>query len=202
MPTTNSSLPFIEIEVERYYGDTLDHKEILQVIKDRNQYYSANRTSWVTTENKLKLRLDYNSLEEFKVDYHVMDELLELFIEKVNAHLVDIHQIFDSQLETSSVSEKIGGGSLIYLILKYTTNYKDPMRDSYRNLQWYAETLRENVYIEEIEHGFLHFYQTELDYINVNLDKLNPKEFQQWLKNKKIQCSPEILDEFLVLMKH
>ncbi len=75
------------------------------------------------------------------------------------------------------------------------------MRASYRNLKWYAETFKENVYIEEIDQGFLYFFQTEQDYINANLNKLNPQEFQQWLKNKQIVCSLPMMQEFVAFLQ-
>ena len=201
MMTETNPLPFIEIEIDSYAGDAADHQNILQLIKDRNDLSNTHRTVWDNSGENLKLRLDYLSYEGFTSDYHNMDDLLALFIEKVNSGKLDLRNITDSCVDASFPPEKCKEIPPIYLVLKYTTNYKEPMRASYRNLKWYAETFKENVYIEEIDQGFLYFFQTEQDYINANLNKLNPQEFQQWLKNKQIICSLAMMQEFVAFLQ-
>ena len=59
------------------------------------------------------------------------------------------------------------------------------MRDSYAYKQWFSEKLGEKVWIEEIEDGFLHFYQTKEDFQRVNLDLTKTSGILTWINMKK-----------------
>ncbi|MHA1732536.1 MAG: hypothetical protein ACTSU5_11365 [Promethearchaeota archaeon] len=72
----------------------------------------------------------------------------------------------------------------VYLVLRYRTNFKKPLKENYQLAAKLAEIFHEGVYHEELEDGFLLFYQKEEDFVKSRLDKTNPVTLKDWLEKK------------------
>ena len=198
-----TKLPFIEISIISTTEKEISMKEILNIIKKRNHNSNSNKSSWKGTSSDLILRLDYESREIFEKSYQQGFDLLKLFMNKLQTNQITKESLFpqaiiDSHNKGKQIIES--GDSTPYLILKYRANFKEPMRKNYDFGRWYADFFQENVFIEEIEDGFLHFFLEKDDFLDSNLNKMNPQEFQKWVKNKGIHFPEELLKEFFKIL--
>ncbi len=188
-PNLESEKPFLEIEVIKLDDPNRSEKEILDIIKKRNDKNNPFETQWIGTATHPKLRLDYPTVKLFEDSYKRGLDFLDLLLEKIKKRSIDLEKLLDLSKHGNTPSNNKD----MYLILKYTTNHKKPMRVNYEYIQWFANYFHEMVHTEEVVDGFLHFYKREIDFLNANLDKLDPQELRIWLKNKK----PDILDDVI-----
>ncbi|MHA1647003.1 MAG: hypothetical protein ACTSVL_05470 [Promethearchaeota archaeon] len=186
-----TKLPFIEISIISTTEKEISKKEILNIIKKRNDLLSFNKTSWQGSSAEPILRLDYTSINMFEKNYQNTLKLAEIIRDSILNGDISKEELY--QNVSLRNKEKTNRNLDPYLILKYKTNYKDPMRENYNYAIWYADFFKENIYIEEVEDGFLHFYYEKKDYLNGNMNKLNFKELTLWLQKKNFHFPDKLM---------
>jgi bifunctional pyridoxal-dependent enzyme with beta-cystathionase and maltose regulon repressor activities len=135
------------------------------------------------------VRLDYDSFEVFEQSYQKGFKILENIIIAVTQNNINIPKLFGlNQIENSLERPQP------YLILKYTTNYKKILRDNYQFIQWFMTQFDERLWYEEIDTGFLLFFERECDFYNSNLPRDNLKDIEVWLNKKGSKMTPEIAE--------
>jgi len=184
--------PFIEVDVVKLNDPSCNPRDILEMLKDRNVRHGTLDTYWIGTEDHPKLRTDYPSVESFEKAYHREMSLLDFAMQKIRELKIN----FDEFLDPTILEKPLPRGE-IYLILKYTANYKAPMRANYSYQRWFFDQFHEGTTFEEVEDGFLHFYQRREDFMNTLLDSMNPSDLRQWLKNHKFNIPEDLLQEVL-----
>lgn len=88
-----------------------------------------------------------------------------------------------------------------YLTLKYTTNYKAPLRENLQYFQWLSDQIHEYVHFEEISDGFLRFYQRKIDFLSNNLNRNSLPGVQKWLQLKQARIPTAILNKMLEILE-
>jgi hypothetical protein len=137
------------------------------------------------------LRVEYPSVDVFKVTYSRGVKLMDYAIQKIRELNINLEDFIPEQTD-----DVVPRGE-IFLILKYTANYKAPMRAMYEYLRWFWDRLHEGITFEEVEDGFLHFYQQRENFQFTLLDPLNPGDFQTILQKKNIHLPNGFLQEVL-----
>ncbi len=174
--------PFIEIEIISESDPSLEARDILNMIREQNIKTGEGTPVWRGSPDYPILRMEYPSLKDleeiYQKEYELFDKVLEL-----HRH-VDLTQ-FIPKFDPPTTQE-------LYLILKYRTNYKEPLRKNYEYSRWFADTFQVLVYHEELEDGFLNFYKRKEDFLDNRLDKTNPTLLQEWLDRKGIVFPEEI----------
>ncbi|MHA1673174.1 MAG: hypothetical protein ACTSYI_06055 [Promethearchaeota archaeon] len=166
--------PFIEVDIIQ----SLDPKyEILRQLEKRSSQTHHVRSSWsgTDTDNQI-LRLDYESKEHFIKGYSRDKLIYENFIKYIN--LQDISLNNKKSLKNQNVDEEL------YLMVKYRTNFKEPIRKNYSFTFKIIELLGIGASYEEVQDGFILFYKTKEDYLIGQMDLLNIDKAIDYLKAK------------------
>ena len=165
--------PFIEVDIIQ----SLDPKyEILKQLEKRSSQTHQVQSSWSGTDTDPILRLDYESKEQFIAGYTRDKMIYENFIKYIN--LQDISLNNKKTLKNQSNEEEL------YLIVKYRTNYKEPIRKNYSFTFKIIELLGIGASYEEVQDGFILFYKTKEDYLIGQMDLLNIDKAIDYLKAK------------------
>ncbi len=186
---------FLEIKVIQLHDPNCGERDILDIIKNRFEKIDSFQATWTGTDEHPKIRFDFSSREVFEQLYCRGLDLLDRVMGTIKNTGKDLNKFLFSDLLKEVPDDKE-----IYLILKYITNYKKPMRANYNYLRWFAEYFHELTRHEEVVDGFLHFYKRRIDFINGNLDKLDPEQMRQWLKNRNTNLSEDVIQQFLALL--
>ncbi len=179
---------FVDISIVNTQETSLSSRDILTIIKDRVEKTKELTTKWVEMDRNLVLRFIFPSLKHYTLFFQRGYAFLDVLIKILSEDQIDSF-FQESSEETTSHNDQM------YLVLKYQTQYKDPLRAKYEYNKWFEEKFREQIYIEEITDGFLHFYKRKIDFVNVNLDVLVPEELDQWIKNKKLNVPPSLIKQ-------
>lgn len=188
--------PFVEISIVSLNDDGLKKSDILDLLHIRLSKLQDCDLKYLKFEDETILRIEFRSFTVFYEIYRREFELYEYIIQLYNYNKIEFEKQFPVVHNPPNPEDPD-----FYLILKYTTNDKDPLRKNYQFTLWFADKFDELWMYEETENGFLHFYRRKEDFLNSNLNKCDSKELQQYLKNKKLKLSPEVMNHILACMK-
>ena len=175
-------LPFIEISIISTIEKKKSKKEIIQQIKERFERTHNVKGIWKGTDDSPILRLDYPSEKAFLDGYTRDLDLFNKVIEEINKGNFPFSELFSKGSKTDEISEN-------YLVLKYYTNWKGPMVKNYQFTSKAAEIIGVVFNIEEIEDGFLIFYQRKIDYDANQIDRLNIKELKSFFTDYNLDLN-------------
>ncbi len=165
--------PYIEAQIIH----SMDPRyEILKQLEKRSSQTQHVRSSWLGNDKNPILRLDYESKEHFVEGYSRDKLIYENFIKYVN--LQDISLNNKKTLKNQSNEEEL------YLMVKYRTNFKEPIRKNYSFTFKIIELLGIGASYEEVQDGFILFYKTKQDYLVGQMDLLNIDKSIEYLKSK------------------
>ena len=189
--------PFLKVNIVSTTERTLNSQEILEVMKNQVDESQILYTSFsIDAEEKVILEITGESEEEFKAffkqDFYILDKIMELLEKKE----IDLRQFFP---ETPK-NQKSEAPFENYLVLRYITNFPDPVRENLRYFQWFSDQINEFIHFEEISDGFLRFYRNKLDYQSNNLIRNTMEGMQEWLKLKNVSLPQEIMEIMVVLL--
>jgi len=181
----NDEKPFIEINIESTVESDVNQRSILEKIYNSNKKQRILNIEWIGTTEKPKLRFNFKNKAQIEALYQKDDSVLSRFIEFHQAN--KFPQTFQELESDKSDSEQI------YLVLKYKTNNKLPIRQYYKRVEWYRHFFKINISTEETTDGFLFFYRRKQDFISSIIDKSNPEDFLIWLKKRGIKINSKVL---------
>jgi len=169
-----NNIPYIEVSVVETQGEKLD---ILQILKEKakitkNVIISIKKSS----ENPI-LRIEYPS-EEVLLKVYKRDE----FVYESAVKLINLGVITPSKIKTAL--KKTDDDEKLYLILKYRTNFKGPILKNYSFTYKLAEMLGLSMSYEEVDDGFLLFYQSKEDFEVGKIDLTQFEEVKRQLEER------------------
>ncbi|MHA1613161.1 MAG: hypothetical protein ACTSVZ_02725 [Promethearchaeota archaeon] len=193
---------FVEINVQNTTDSEKSLHEILEPIANRNELNPYNTVSYVGTEENPIIRLIYESIEDLEASYKESEVQLQKFLTLVENELFNLDElkIIIKNGEKSGSEWRMAPQDEIYLILRYRTNHKSPLRQNYSFGKWFFDFFNDQIMFEEVNDGFLIFYHREVDFINSNYNKLNPVEIRLWLKGKNVDIDSDFMKKLLKLM--
>jgi len=191
--------PFIQIKVLQTLEKGQSKKDLLSIIKKRFEETHDTVGSWQGDKDNPILYLAYPSKDAFQAGYSwgmgIVDKILQL---EQEGHDVSLKQQAVSNESSEKISEENETG--IYLTLHYSTNWKAPMRNNYLINRKMALLLGTQFYVEEIEDGFIIMYKRRVDFDLAQVNRMDLKNVEKWLKANKIDTknpSVQALLEYL-----
>ncbi len=179
--------PFIEASVIHCNDPKLD---ILKTLERKVQNRLDAGITWnLTDENNPILRVDYENRDDFAKNYTREKKVYETFVNYLYQQDITIPELL------SKTEPNAEDNTDLYLILKYKTDYKDPIRINYNFTYKIVEFLGIQASFEEIHDGFLLFYKKKKDFMNASIDLNDIKGSIQWLKDRHI-WTPTIAEFF------
>ena len=170
-----NDLPYIEVSVVKTQGDKL---EILQILKEKASISNNVDISMKKTPENPILRIVYLSEEELLNVYKRDEYVYESAVKLVNLGVITPSKIKTVLKNGSNHDEDL------YLILKYKTNFKAPILKNYSFTYKLAEMLGLSMSYEEVDDGFLLFYQTREDFEVGKIDLTQFKEVKRQLEER------------------
>jgi len=175
-------LPYIEISIIRTSEKKKSKREIIQNIKERFERTHDVKGSWKGTDDSPIIRLDYTSKKAFLDGYTRDLEFFNMVIDEINLGNFPFHELFPKDSITDEISEN-------YLVLKYITNWKEPMVKNYQFTSKAAEIIGVVFNIEEIEDGFLMFYHKKIDFDANQIDRLDIDELKKFFTENNLDLN-------------
>jgi len=174
------NLPFIEYEIMDLKGPETK-KEILEYMECRFRKFQNANYSWRGDLDNPILRLEYANEEEFLETNTRIYPFFSTILEFIQANKLSLPDIQFKSKPNSS--ESIEG---VYLTLKIHTNHIHELRQNYLFSSKIAELIHIATTSEEIEDGFLIFYQDREAFEDAQVNRLDLNELKAWLQKKGI----------------
>jgi len=175
-------LPFIEISLIDTTEKKKSKKEIIQKIKERFERTHNVKGSWKGKDDSPVLRLEYPSKKAFLDGYTRDLDFFNIVINEINKGNFPFSDLFSKDSKTDEISEN-------YLVLKYLTNWKEPMIKNYQVTSNTAEIIGVVFNIEEIEDGFLMFYKRKIDFDANQIDRLDINELKSFFTDNNLDLN-------------
>jgi hypothetical protein len=182
--------PIIEILVVATTEAKLSNEQILTIIKKR-----IERLDKVPAQMKIE-----NEEPILYINYTTTDAFLDSYQREFPIFDTFLRILLDGQLDLTNINAKSPKKKTDlqenYLILKYKTNWKDPLRKYYEYTLQFTQYFDIGIMVEEIDDGFLLFHHTKEDFTIGQMDKTNPQEIQHWLQQRGIDLQKSGLKTF------
>ncbi len=180
--------PFINISIVSSIEPASAYDDILRKIAARSKKLGNAQIEFGQEDLPGKslqpyLRITYPSFEKIQQVYHYKTQFFVKVLEDIqkNQHVYDkmFSKAFDAGVQVNSIQK-----NKIYLLLKYTTNFKAPLLQYYEYGNKLGIYVDSRFFVEEIEDGFLLFYQRKEDFIAHQVDRLNLPELILWFEER------------------
>ncbi len=194
-------LPVIKIEIISTTDTKRSKYDILSEFQDDlENTYGIDVVFDKTSENP-SLNILFSSKELFLTVYERDMSVYGCILENIINHSLNLEEYFEEAKLIKKSHDFIPGSKINYIVLKYSSNWKDPMRRNYQ-----LTTRVDNLFgiqsaIEEVEDGFLKFYRTREDFEDSKLDNLSRKGWETWLKLKGIALSSNFAQNFFIMLE-
>lgn len=168
----------LRISVEKLNSNSFTIPEILNKVKEGIDSFHILTTEWESPSQNV-LIANASSMQEFESYYQGWFPLWD-FIQRIeSSQNVAFADFFPKEWSEDPLNEHI------FLILKYQSRLKKPMRANYQYFNHFNQILKNLIYYEEIEDGFLWFYKRPCDFIQDHMDRLSKEGLVKWLQFKK-----------------
>ncbi len=171
----NNNLPYIEVSIVETQEN---NQKIFKILEEKAKIAKNAVISMDYDLEDPHLRIEYPSEEEFLKVYKRDEFVYESAVKLINLGVIT----------PSKIKKVLKNGSKhredLYLILKYKTNFKAPIIRNYSFTYKLAEMLGLSMSYEEVEDGFLLFYQSREDFEVGKIDLTQFKEVKRQLEER------------------
>ena len=167
-------LPHIAVTVVQ---TTNDKMKILKFLEKRAKNFHQVTIQWAGTEEHPILRVIFPSEQALIKGYTRDQSIYEGVVHLANEGIINpkkTRQVF----KNSPPSEEL------YLILKYETAFKEPLRNNYQFTYKIAELLGIGMSYEEVDDGFILFYKHKEDFEIGIIDLARLDKVKQMLEKR------------------
>lgn len=190
------NLPFLEITVEVLEDETLSKSQVLSLIEKRIEHATKITPKYLKSPENPILRFDFPTISAFEQYYTRDSALFDMYIQYREREGLKILE------QSKSVHPSVELES-IYLVVRYRTNFKNPIRTNYRFVMSIIPLLDIRISYEEISDGFLLFFKRKEDFEDMAVDTLNLADIKKMMirKNLWTEKSDELIKKALGLPK-
>lgn len=175
------SLPFVQYEIIQLTSSQKSQKEILEIFANKISNMHHASVEWGLKGNTPILKIVYPDFETYQNAYNRNVPFLEKILMLLNKNEIFLDEI---KLREYANPSPLTDPKHIFMIIKMNCNYKAPIRKNYDFAFKFGELVGISSQFEEIEDGFLVFYEHEVDFDDMQVDKLNINELKLWLERK------------------
>ncbi|MHA1520271.1 MAG: hypothetical protein ACTSRK_08820 [Promethearchaeota archaeon] len=177
--------PMIQVSIIDSTESRSQHKDILEKIAARSKKYSKSSIEWLKNDGSPILQVSYPTLEDLEQVYEAKTKLVEKTIDVFQSNREAFQKLISQAFETGAEQDPVKSEKP-YLTLKYSLNYKEILLKYYSYSNPLGHFLGSQFFIEEIDDGFLLFYNRKEDFIVHQLDLLHSKELPNWFKARHV----------------
>ena len=152
--------------------------KILKILEEKAYASKTGEISLNKSPENPILRIEYPSEEVLLSVYQRDEYVYESAVKLVNLGVITPHKI------KTVLKKGLNRDENLYLILKYKTNFKAPILKNYSFTYKLAEMLGLSMSYEEVDDGFLLFYQTREDFEVERIDLTQFKEVKRQLMER------------------
>lgn len=193
--------PFLQISIVSTLEKEWSNKHILSLIKDRFERTHKISACWIETDDSVMFELLYPSETRFFECYQMGYDVFNKLAEKLSSGNNQLNDIFIDAMNAKH-SQTDYPLCENYLVLKYRTNTKKPMRESYQFVGNIVKLFGVAFSIEEVEDGFLFFYLHKDDFLGFQIDPTNYKEVRDWIQYLDLDYEDEKIQKLLGFIKN
>lgn len=171
----NKNLPYIEVSIVETQGIK---QKIFHILEEKAK---IAKNAVISIDYDLKdplLRIEYPSEEEFLKVYKRDEFVYESAVKLINLGVISPSKIKKVLKNGLKKNEKL------FLVLKYKTNFKAPILKNYSFTYKLAAMLGLSMSYEEVDDGFLLFYQSREDFVVGRIDLTQFKEVKRQLEER------------------
>ncbi len=171
---------FLSFSIEKNTTQKLSNYNLLRYYKE--QYEKANSLSGTLTQQNGKWILTYKFLDPKDFDILFQQNLwfYEKLVQLMAQGILEVENLNISNENSRKETEQI------HLILKITTNRKQPIKKNYQLAFNAVELIGFGSYYEEIYDGFLLFYRNLEDFYTMQVNRADFDQLKIWLESKNL----------------
>lgn len=193
-------LPFIEIRIISTNETEIRPIDIMNRLKQElDNCYSLN-ISLHNHEVFPYLHIDFSSQEAFLAAYQRDMEVYGLLINQIEYGKIDLLE-FQEELAASEASDLEDEKEGIYVILKYISNWKGPMRKNYQLSMKVDQIFGVQSSFEEVKDGFLKFYKRRQDFEDSKIDNSSRAGWKRWFELKGLNIESKFAKSFFAILQ-
>ncbi|UYP45086.1 hypothetical protein NEF87_001371 [Candidatus Lokiarchaeum ossiferum] len=195
-------LPFLKIQIVTTTDTTRSKFDILEEFrKDLENTYGISVNLNETIDGH-SLTIQFSSKNLYLTAYERDMSIYTCILENVNSGYLDLEDYFkEATLIQKPKQENSFAFDKNYIVLKYTSNWKDPMRRNYQLTTRVDKLFGIQSAIEEVEDGFLKFYRRREDFEDSKLDNLSRKGWEKWFQLKGISLNSRFALQFFEIVE-
>lgn len=174
---------YLYFDIIQINSNEYSKREILEEFKikfDLNNNIEGNLR--ILEDGQIQLQYFFPDAESFSLIYKKNLKFFERLIEIIDDGQLtaeDAHYLFKDENEENTAKN--------FLIFRITTNWKDPIRKNYKFTFKIADLLKLGINFEEIENGFLIFYETYSLFKFLQINHINYEIMKKWNENNNPQ---------------
>ncbi|MHA1673763.1 MAG: hypothetical protein ACTSYI_09040 [Promethearchaeota archaeon] len=212
-----SENPFLEVTLMELNDSDADFHQILDRLRQNFLTYYNLDPSYIEFQGNNQIMVHFSKKEEFyrvyDQDYAVYQYLYENILQNdLLGNLNDIRIQKDqknSEIQKKSPSSGLKQDQNLdidesqaknYAIIRYRSNFLEPLRRNYNLIYKVNEYLGSNVYNEEIGDGFLRFIKNKEDFDAMLLAADEVEAWKEWFNLYEYNLNNPIITQFLEIV--
>ncbi len=188
--------PIIQISIIDSTESRSNYKEILEKVALRCKKYSKAIIEWLNIDGFPVLQISYPTLEDLEQVYEAKTKLVNKTMEVFQSNRDSFDKLISQAFKTGAQHEP-KNSSKPFITLKYSVNYKEVLLNYYNYANPVGNFLGSQFFVEEIEDGFLLFYDRKEDFLVHQLDLLHSKELPDWFKARNLNLENPAIKKLL-----
>ena len=174
LPKKKNNLPYLEVSIIETQGKP---KNIFKILEEKAKIAKEAVISMDNDPKNPFLRIEYPSEKVFLKVYKRDEFVYESAVKLINLGVITPSKIKTLIRNGSKHKKKL------FLVLKYKTNFKEPILKNYSFTYKLAEMLGLSMSYEEVDDGFILFYQSKEDFEVGRIDLTKFKEVKRQLED-------------------
>ncbi|MHA1746030.1 MAG: hypothetical protein ACTSWW_08515 [Promethearchaeota archaeon] len=193
-------LPFIEIRIISTSEAEIRPIDIMEQLKKELDDCYHLKITLQNHEELPYLYVGFPSSEAFSAAYQRDMDVYGLLINQIENGKIDIQE-FQEELAASTEKNPPNEDEDIYIILKYTSNWKEPIRKNYQLTMKVDQIFGVQSSFEEVEDGFLKFYKRRQDFEDSKIDNNSRDGWKKWFELRGFNPDSQFAQTFFAILE-
>ncbi|TFH29372.1 MAG: hypothetical protein E4G98_03930 [Promethearchaeota archaeon] len=198
--------PFLEISIISYSDPNLYLDAFFQRAKENLLDYGPIPPERIEITDVPSIYLEYQSLEDFEAlyekDFRVYTFLLDQILQSPNSETIlnqNLQKLSADSLTNTNSNKSVDDEN--YLVLRYKSNYLDPMKKNYNLVHRMNRFLGVQIINEELQDGFIRFVKTKADYESMFVGNDEVEKWIQFFEVLQLDITHPTIVKFLEIIK-
>jgi len=188
--------PFLEISILETTETKLSHVELLQKLQADflSSYQIPKSHVRITDKPSLSIKFDSKAafIDMYNQDLHIYEYLYKKILS--NDLLFQLEKVKKKRAKNPNPE-------INYIVLKYASNFLEPMRKSYQLVYKINVMLGSLIYNEEVHDGFVRFVRTREDFEGMLSSSEDVQGWITWLQALGIDIEDPTIEKFIEILR-